>query len=98
MADDRLDQQSGDRRRDPQDRQLVDVRAERLEDAAGVDVLQAPDDLHAEQATAHVGQRHARQRHVPIVKPGRRHVRLQSPSFDALSRVSILFKRARNDQ
>jgi hypothetical protein len=54
MPDDRLDEQPGDRRRDPQQGELVDIRAERLEDAAGVDVLQAPDDLHAEQAEAHV--------------------------------------------
>jgi hypothetical protein len=54
MADDRLHQETRDRRGDPQDGQFVDVRAQGLEDPAGVDVLQTPHDLHAEQAAAHV--------------------------------------------
>jgi hypothetical protein len=54
MPDQRLDEQPGDRRRDPQDRQLVELGTERLEDPAGAAVLQSPDDLHSEQAAAHV--------------------------------------------
>ena len=61
MADDRLDQQAGQRRRDPQDGQRIDLGAQGLEDAAGVGVLQAEADLDAEEADAHVPDRQAGQ-------------------------------------
>src|SRR3546814_5091844 len=56
MPDDRLDDQSGDRPRDPQQGQFGDVGAERLEDAARIGILQPPDDLDAEQRKAHAPQ------------------------------------------
>ena len=61
MADDRLDQQARQRRGDPQDGQAVDLGPQRLEDAAGVGVLQAEADLDAEEADAHVPDRQAGQ-------------------------------------
>jgi hypothetical protein len=54
MTDDRLDQQAGGRRGDPQDRQVVHVDAQGLEDAAGIGVLQAETDLDPEEPKAHV--------------------------------------------
>src|SRR3546814_2723204 len=50
MADDRLDEQPGQRRRDPQARQSLDILAERLEDAAHIGVLEREADLEAEEA------------------------------------------------
>ncbi len=54
VADDRLHDQAGDRRGEPQDRQLVDRCAERLEDAAHVRVLQREAELDAQEPEAHV--------------------------------------------
>ena len=54
VADDRLDQEPGHRRRDPQDRDVLDLGAQRLEDPAHVGVLQREADLDAEEAEAHV--------------------------------------------
>src|SRR3546814_12762998 len=56
MADDRLDEQPGQRRRDPQARQSLDILAERLEDAAHIGVLEREADLEAEEAEADVPQ------------------------------------------
>src|SRR3546814_16665590 len=56
MADDRLDEQPGQRRRDPQARQSLDILAERLEDAAHIGVLEREADLEAEKAEADVPQ------------------------------------------
>src|SRR3546814_18203212 len=56
MADDRLDQQPGQRRGDPQARQLLDILAQRLEDAAHIRILQREADLDAEQAEADIPQ------------------------------------------
>ena len=54
VADDGLHDQPGERRGKPEDRQLVDGRAERLEDAAHVRVLQREAELDAEEAETHV--------------------------------------------
>src|SRR3546814_10993497 len=62
MPDDRLDDQSGDRPRDPQQGQFGDVGAERLEDAARIGIMQPPDDLDAEPPKANA----------PPPKPARR--------------------------
>src|SRR5690606_14075272 len=56
MADHRLDQQPGERRRDPQAGQFLDILPERLEDAAHIGVLQRKADLDAEKAEADVPQ------------------------------------------
>ena len=56
MADDRLYEQAGQRRRDPQQRQIVQALAQRLEDAAHIRVLQREADLDAEEAEADVPQ------------------------------------------
>src|SRR3546814_20640013 len=52
MADDRLDEQPGQRRGDPQARQLLDILANRLEDAAHIRILQREADLDSEKAQA----------------------------------------------
>src|SRR3546814_9275661 len=56
MADDRLDEQPGQRRGDPQARQLLDILAQRLEDAAHIRILQREADLDAEKAEADIPQ------------------------------------------
>ncbi len=56
MPDERLHQQPGQRRGDPHQAELVERRAERLEDAAGVGVLQRETDLDAEEAERQVPQ------------------------------------------
>ncbi len=56
MADDRLDEQPGQRGGDPQQREVVDALAQRLEDATHVRVLQREADLDAEEAEADVPQ------------------------------------------
>ena len=53
-ADERLHQQPRNRPRDPQDRQLVDRRAQCLEDAADICVLQGKTKLDPQEAKAHV--------------------------------------------
>ncbi len=54
VADDRLHDQSGQWRGDPQDRDVLDLCAQGLEDAADVGVLQRESELDAEEAEAHV--------------------------------------------
>jgi hypothetical protein len=54
VADDRLHDQAGQRRGHPQDRQVLDLGAQGLEDAADVGVLQGEAELDAEEAEAHV--------------------------------------------
>jgi len=54
VAHDRLHQQSGQRRGDPQQRNRLHVRAQRLEDAADVGVLQRKAELDAKEAETHV--------------------------------------------
>ena len=54
VADDGLHQQAGERRRDPQARDLIDLGAERLEDPADVGVLQREAELDAEESETHV--------------------------------------------
>ena len=56
MADDRLDEEAGERRRHPQSREVIDRGAERLEDAAHVRVLEGEPDLDAEEAERDVPQ------------------------------------------
>src|SRR3546814_7699748 len=56
MADDRLGHQPGQRRGDPQARQLLDILAQRLEDAAHIRILQREADLDAEKAEADIPQ------------------------------------------
>src|SRR3546814_14359817 len=56
MADQRLDEQPGDRPRNPEDREIVDRRAQRLEDAADIGVLEREPDLDAEKAERDVPQ------------------------------------------
>ena len=56
MADDRLDEQPGQRGGDPQQRQIVNLDAQRLEDTAHVRILQREADLDAEEAEADVPQ------------------------------------------
>ena len=56
MADDRLDEQAGQRRGDPQRGQIVEAGAKRLEDARHVRVLQREADLDAEEAERNVPQ------------------------------------------
>ena len=56
MADDRLDEQPGQRCRDPQIGEVVERSAERLEDPAHVGVLQREADLDAEKAEADIPQ------------------------------------------
>ena len=53
-ADDRLHEQAGQRRREPEDRDAIGLRAERLVDGAHVPHLQAPAELDAEEPEAHV--------------------------------------------
>ena len=55
MTDDGLNEKARNGARDPQDRQLIETRTERLENTAGVNILETPDDLHAEESAAHVG-------------------------------------------
>src|SRR3546814_16820950 len=47
MADQRLDEQPGDRPRNPEDREIVDRRAQRLEDAADIGALEREPALDA---------------------------------------------------
>ena len=54
VADDGLDEQAGQRRGEPQNRNLVGARAQVLIDGAHVGHLQAPAELDAEEAEAHV--------------------------------------------
>ena len=54
VADDRLHQQAGHRRGDPEDGQVVHLRAQGLEDAAHAAVLQGEGELDAEETEAHV--------------------------------------------
>src|SRR5690242_13954931 len=54
MADDRLHDQAGQRRGDPQHRDLFHRGAERLEDAADVGGLQREAELDAEKSETHV--------------------------------------------
>jgi hypothetical protein len=54
VAHHRLHQQAGQRCGDPQPRHLVHVRAQGLEDAAGIGVLQGEPELDAQEAEAHV--------------------------------------------
>jgi hypothetical protein len=61
VADDRLHQQAGDRRGEPEQRQVVRLGAERREDPAGVRVLQRKAELDAEEAKTHVPQLPERQ-------------------------------------
>src|SRR3546814_5589224 len=56
MADQRLDEQPGDRPRNPEDREIVDRRAQRLEDAADIGALEREPDLDAEKAERDVPQ------------------------------------------
>jgi hypothetical protein len=49
-----LNHQAGDRSRDPKNWKIVYPSPERLEYAAGVCVLEAPDDLHTEKAEAQI--------------------------------------------
>ena len=60
MADDRLHQQARQRRRDPQRRQIVEARPERLEDPAHVRGLKREADLDPEEAERDVPQRRDR--------------------------------------
>ena len=53
-ADDRLHEQSGQRRREPEHRHLVRLRAELLVDGAHVRHLQPPAELDAEEPEAHI--------------------------------------------
>jgi hypothetical protein len=61
VADDRLHQQARDGCGEPEQRQVVRLRAEGREDAAGVGVLQREAKLDAEEAEAHVPQLPERQ-------------------------------------
>ena len=54
IADDGLHHQPGEGRRRPEQRQAVHVRAQSLEDAAGVGVLQGEPELNAEKAEAQI--------------------------------------------
>ena len=54
VANDGLHDQPGQRRGDPQARDLVHLRAQGLEDAADVGVLQRESELDAEEPEAHV--------------------------------------------
>ena len=54
MPDDRLDQQPGQGRGDPQDREIVDLGTEGLEDPADIAVLEGKADLDTEESDAHV--------------------------------------------
>ena len=54
VADDRLHQQSRQRRRDPQRRNGIEARAQRLENAADVRVLQREAELKPKEPEAHV--------------------------------------------
>src|SRR6185437_2755661 len=54
VADDGLYDETGEWRRDPEDRDLPQVRAECLEDPADVGVLQRERELDAEEADTHV--------------------------------------------
>ena len=56
MADNRLDEQPGQRRRHPQRGQIVDTAAQRLEHPAHIGVLQRKPDLDAEKAHADATQ------------------------------------------
>ena len=56
MADDRLNQQAGQGRSDPQQRQIIQAFAQRLEDAAHIGVLKGEADLDAEEAEADIPQ------------------------------------------
>ena len=56
VADDRLNEEAGQGRRDPQHRQLVEARAQRLEDAAHVRTLQREADLDSEESEGDVDQ------------------------------------------
>jgi hypothetical protein len=105
MADDRLDEQPRRGAGDPQDGEIVELGAQRLEDAAGIDVLQAPDDLDAEQTEAHVPD--LQQAEPPARGPGTGHgvTRLARPAClqtdppDALTRpFSALLQLGHNGQ
>ncbi len=56
MADDRLDEQAGERRGDPERGQRFEFGAERLEDAAHIGILQREADLDSQKAEADVPQ------------------------------------------
>src|SRR5205085_12164697 len=56
VADDRLDQQAGERRRDPQGREIVEARSQRLEDPAHVRILEREADLYAEKTEGDIPQ------------------------------------------
>src|SRR3546814_7050111 len=56
MADQRLDEQPGDRPRNPEDREIVDRRAQRLEDAADIGALEREPDLDAERSEEHTSE------------------------------------------
>jgi hypothetical protein len=91
MPDDRLNEQASDRTGDPQNGQFFQIGAERLKNAARIDVLQTPNDLYAEQAKAHV--RHRSRRNSEIRQcfarsPGLgSRIRLQNASSRVLTRV-----------
>ena len=54
MSDDGLHKQSGERRGEPENRNLIGMGAEVFVDGAHVGHLQAPAELDAEKAEAHV--------------------------------------------
>src|SRR5579864_2589710 len=60
MTDDRLDEESGERRCYPQCRQGVQARSERLEDAAHVRGLKCKSDLDSEKSEGEIPQRRSR--------------------------------------
>ena len=85
MPDDRLDEQAGQRRGDPQYRQVVEARSERLEDAAHVRVLEGEADLNAEKSERDVLQ--AGERLARFVRRGVQHGEF-SPAFLTLAEHS----------
>jgi hypothetical protein len=57
VTDDRLDDEAGERRREPEHRDLISARAEVLVDGAHVRHLECPAELDAQKPEAHVPDR-----------------------------------------
>ena len=69
MTDNRLNDQSRHRRRNPQDRNIIDLRAKGLKNPADIGILQSKAELDAEKSKTHIPD-------LPEMQPGFFHVDL----------------------